>query len=385
MRTTVVIALVVAACNFEHGALRGAHDDAGDVRDDAPVMGIDPPWWNGEWQYRRRIAVTAGSVHPDKGYVDYTVRLSGLTLQGVRGDCEDVRVVAWSASTWTELSRDLIGCTDLRFPLPLDIPDSTTWRDAYVYYANPAAPRAPRTGVYRFVDPATTDRSADYQRGRMDPWLSTGYDNSLAWNSAGYYTYDTADNSQSSYRIAVGERDVLVEAEFRHTGCYANNMQTAVCARGIIATGTGGTEDADHYYCTTRAQNPTCNDIDQGIYDGDIVKTDNEIIALQGLTDPPPLVANQWRKQALATFGAGPTQLRFWDADASWPDLGYPPATAIQATGTDAVDYTGRGFAGIMTAQDIGQFRNLVVRRYVEPEPVVVIEGEEVRPATLMP
>ena len=47
--------------------------------------------------------------------------------------------------------------------------------------------------------------------------------------------------------------------------------------------------------------------------------------------------------------------------------------------GSDASDYQGRGFAGVMTAQDIGRFRNLVIRRYVEPEPTVTIESEELK------
>jgi hypothetical protein len=154
-----------------------------------------------------------------------------------------------------------------------------------------------------------------------------------------------------------------------------------MCARVVIASGTGAGEQADHYYCTSRGQNPMCNNNDQGIYDGDIVKTDNEIIALQGLDDPPPIMPNQWRKQALAVFGAGPTHLRFWDADASWPALATPPAEALQATGQDSMgDHQGRGAAGVMITQDIGRFRNLVIRRYVEPEPTARLLAEEQAP-----
>jgi len=213
----------------------------------------------------------------------------------------------------------------------------------------------------------------------MDAWLSTGHDNSLAWDASGAYVYDTGDDSQSSYRRPVDERDVLVEASWLHTGCYTNNMQSGVCARGIIASGTAGSELATHYYCTSRAQNPMCTNNDQGIYDGDVVDQDNEIIALQGIIDPPPIVPNQWRTQALAVFGTAPTQLRFWDADAAWSALAMPPAAALQATGPAAHEHTGRGFAGMMTSQDIGQLRNIVIRRYTEPEPAVTIEDEVAR------
>jgi hypothetical protein len=158
-------------------------------------------------------------------------------------------------------------------------------------------------------------------------------------------------------------------------------MQSGVCARVQIASGTGATESADHYYCTSRGQNPLCNDSDQDIYDGDIVKSDNEVIALQGKNDPPAIALNQWRKQALAVFGAGPTHLRFWDADTGWPALAAPPETALQATGDDATgDHQGRGAAAVMLTQDIGRFRNLVIRRYVEPEPAAALLDEEQAP-----
>ena len=317
----------MTGCHFEPGVLLAA---------DAPAIDTSVPavWWHPAWARRRRLAVTTGSVRPERGYAGYTVRLlfDPATLTGVSASCDDLRVVTWDGAAWTELPRHVIGCAtsaaDLRFALPIDQGDAVTWRDAYLYYDNATAGAPPalvRDNVYRYWDDAATNRGADYTRGRMDPWLDVGHDNSLAWNAAGYYTYDTGDNSQSSYRIAVDERDVLVEAEWFHTGCYQVNMQSAVCARGIIAAGAGATETADHYYCTSRAQNPTCANTDQGLYDGDIVKTDNEIIALQGFIDPPPIVPDQWRKQALAVFGVAPTQMRFWDADSSWPGLATPP------------------------------------------------------------
>lgn len=362
----VLGALLLAACSFTPGRV-----------DDVDAIVHDPPWWDAAWRTRTRLVVTTGPTQPDKGYIGYTVRFSPLDSGS---SCDDVRVLAWSDGAWTVLPHHLVGCTDLRFALPVAIADSATWRDAFVYDDNPdATPPAALApaDVYRFWDPATTDGSAGYQRGRMDAWLSTGHDNSLTHDGAGHYLYDTGDDSQSSYRVAVDERDVLVEAELFHTGCYTNNMQASVCVRGIIGSGTAGSELSDHYYCSSRAQNPMCNNNDQGIYDGDIIKTDNEIIAVQGTSDPPPIVASQWRRQALAASGIGPTRLRFWDADASWPDLAWPPASAVQASGEDASDYEGRGFAGLMMAQDKGRFRNLVIRRYVDPEPVVTLDVDE--------
>lgn len=373
----LALALAVAGCGF-------SSPKAGSVGG-----GGDPDWWDPAYKHRRRLEVTAGLVRPDKGYAGYTVRLAPLDpseLTGLGAGCDDLRVVAYDGARWLERPRHLLGCgtagLDLRFAMPVDLADGATWREAYVYYDRedpPAPPVATGAAVYLWWDDASADLSAACQRGRMDAWNGTGHRDSIAW-SGGVYRFDTGDDGQESLRRAVDERDVLVEAEWAHAGCYTNNMQSGVCARVQIKTGAGATEAADHYYCSSRAQNPMCNNADQGIYDGDIVKTDNEIIAVQGQADPPPIVVNQWRKQALAVFGAGPTQLRFWDADTSWPALATPPAAALQATGEDAQDYPGRGAAGVMITQDIGRFRNLAIRRYVEPEPAVAVVDEEQAP-----
>jgi hypothetical protein len=355
-----------------------------------PGSGSDVDWWDPAYRHRQRIEVTASAVRPDKGYAGYTARVAPIdpaTLTGLSPSCDDLRVVAFDGERWSERPRHLLGCgtgaLDLRFSLPVDLADGATWRDAYLYYDRekpPAPPAATGTAVYLWWDDASADLSGECQRGRMDAWNGTNHRDSITW-SAGVYGFDTADDGQESLRRAVNERDVLVEAEWRHTGCYNNNMQSGMCARVQIKSGTAASELADHYYCSSRGQNPTCNNNDQGIYDGDIVKTDNEMIALQGKIDPPAIVRDQWRKQALAVFGAGPTHLRFWDADASWPELATPPADALQATGEDATqDHTGRGAAGVMITQDIGSFRNLVIRRYVEPEPATAVRDEEQAP-----
>lgn len=348
-------------------------------------------WWDDAYGHRRRLAVTVGVVRPDKGYAGYTARLApfdATALTGVTGSCDDLRVVVQDGERWVERPRHLLGCgttaADLRFALPADIADGATWRDAFVYYDRkipPAPLPADEAAVYLWWDDATTNRAAAYTRGRMDPWQATGHRESMAWDAAREYRFDTGNDAQESMRRDVDERDVLVEAEWRHTGCYDVNMQSGVCARVLIASGAGATETADHYYCTSRGQHPSCSFDDQGIYDGDIVKSDNETIALQGLDDPPPFVPNQWRKQALAVFGAGPTHLRFWDADESWAALATPPDEAAQARGEDTTNNLPmRGAAGVMMSQDIGRLRNLVIRRYVEPEPVALLLEEEQAP-----
>lgn len=373
-----------SACGFSGANGQQAPDAKLGNGEDGPSGVV--PWWDARWAHRRPLTVTTGVRSPDKGYRGYTVFLTVDTSPlAVRADCKDLRVVVWNDPAWTVLPAHRLGCgagTELRFALPAELAAEATWRDAYLYYGNEEAgeePAVTRDNVYLWWDDAGADHKGDYQRGRMDPWNGAGGNDTLNWSNLGFYTYACPDDSQGSYRRAVDERDVLVEAEWFHTACQNNNMQSGVCLRGIIASGAGATEAADHYYCSSRGQNPMCNDADQALYDGDIVKGDNELLAFNNPTDPPAIKPNQWRRQALAAFGTNPTELRFWDADTSWPRLGAPPASSLIASGKDATDYEGRGFAGLMTSQDAGRFRNFVVRRYVEPEPVTSFGGEEDR------
>ncbi len=381
-------AVPAALLSLLSSLLLGCSFSGSEGQDGADEIGT--PWWDEAWAHRRRLAVETGPVLPDRGYQGYTAFLSLDTSQwpASSADCADLRLLTWGNDTWTELPVHLVGCgagAELRFALPGDLPAQSAWSDAYLYYGNPAAsadarPSLTPTNVYRWWDDGGVDRGADYLRGRMDPWSSTGYDNTLAWSSNGYYTYANPNDSQGSYRIPVDERDVLVEAEWFHTGCQIVNMQSGVCLRGIIASGSGAAEESTHYYCSSRAENPTCQIADEAIYDGDIVKSDNEILAINNPVNPPAIKTNQWRKQALAAFGAAPTLLRFWDSDDGWPRLAAPPTDKLAISGADATnDYPFRGFAGIMTSQDAARVKNLVIRRYVEPEPLASLGEEESR------
>lgn len=355
-------------------------------------------WWDTGYLLRFNVAVTSGANVPDKGYVDYTARIATLDTQALiaagdmQADCSDLRMTYYGIS-WQELPRHVIGCntttTDIRFALVADIPASSTDDNYYLYYSNgaPAAlPAMTETNVYLWYDDASIDRSASYIRGRVDSWHGSGWDNSLAWNAAGYYNYDTGNNFTSGYRRDVDERDIYVEAEFFHTGCYSANITTGLLTRGIIASGTLGSEESDHYYVSNRAEFPGGAACDAGGYshDGDIMRAERGTIAVDG-PNPPDVIANIWRRQALATWLINPTNATFWDEDntASWAALGFPSGANVQASGTDATDAEGRGFAAVMTAQDAARLRNILIRRYIDPEPGLVLTAET-QPAALV-
>ena len=347
-------------------------------------------WWDTAYERRFNVRVSTGANVPDKGYAGYTARVAALdtgaliSAGDLQADCSDLRVLYYDGIAWQELPRHVIGCnsaaTDIRFMLAADIAASSVDDNYYVYYGNAAAGAAPavtETNVYLWFDDASVDRSASYLRGRVDNWHGSGWDDSLNWNAAGYYSYDTGNNSTSGYRRAVDERDVYVEAEWFHTGCYTLNITTGVILRGIIDGGSGGSESTNHYYASNRAEYPGCQPSGYN-HDGEIM-TRNRAVTAVVASNPPDIAASVWRRQGLAAWLSVPTNLAFWDADdaSSWAAIGYPSAGNLRVAGTHTnSESTGRGFAGIMTSQDIARVRNILVRRYVEPEPVLTLIAE---------
>ena len=343
-------------------------------------------WWDANYLYRYNIDVVTGANTPDKGYVDYTVRIAALDTATLisngqmQSDCDDLRILFFNGTSYHEIERHVIACnstaTDIRFALANNIPASSSDDNYYLYYGNltAGAPTAlTTTNVYLWYDDASVNRSTSYTHGRIDAWHGTGWDDSLVHNPAGYYTYNTGDNFTSGYRRAVDERDVYIEAEFFHTGCYQLNQTTGVITRGIITSGVGASETSNHYYASNRGQYPGCNTTGY-THDGDVMKNARGNIAVDG-PNPTNVVANQWRRQGLASWLINPTNLSFWDEDnaTSWSALGYPDSVNLHINGTDAggADHEGRGFAAFMTAQDIARVRNILVRRYIEPEPIL--------------
>ena len=350
-------------------------------------------WWDPGWPLRQNLVISTGATVPDKGYTDYTVRFfpldtATLIADGqLAADCADLRVLFWTGASWVDVPYDLRDCnsanSDLRFAMQSDPGASASDDNYYLYFSNPnaSAPATPGpSDVYLWFDDASTNRigtgsgagrsGSSYLHGRTDPWHGTGWDDSATWNAGGWYAFNSGDNFTSGYRQAVAERDVLVEAAFFHTGCYPLNMTSGVAAR-IITTGSGGGQNSNHYIAGQRGDNSSCGAGYGG--DGDVIQNQRTTTAIDG-PNPGPIVTNQWRQQALAVFGAGTTSVRYWDADTGWSSTGWPSVTA-NVSSSYATTVTARGDAGVVIAQDQGRWRDLLVRRYVEPEPGVSANG----------
>lgn len=364
-----------------------------------PAVAATTLWWDTGYLLRFEIDVAAGPNAPDRGYNGYTARIPSLDTAALvaagemQADCDDLRIAFYDGLGWTELPRHVLNCntatTDVRFTLAADIPASASDDNYYLYYSNAAAgaPAAvTTTNVYLWYDDASIDRSASYIRGRIDPWHGTNWDNSLAWNAGGYYTWDNGDNFTSGYRRDIDERDVYLEAEFFHTGCYQLNITIGLLARGIIQSGTLGSEQSNHYYASNRGEYPPpgCTAGGYG-HDGDIVAGQRTVTAING-PNPPDVIPSVWRRQGLAVWLINPTNGAFWDEDNSlaWAALGYPGAANLHVSGTHANDDEGRGFGAVMTAQGTARLRNVLMRRYIAPEPVLTLTPESQPPTIVL-
>ena len=160
---------------------------------------------------------------------------------------------------------------------------------------------------------------------------------------------------------------------------------------GVLAryqgTGSGATESSTHYYASNRADSPFQGSSGYS-HDVSIMKDARGTIAIgpaEG-SAAPAIATGQWRKQALAIWGINDTNGKFWDDNVAtdltrgWPGDDTPD---FLKSGTDAAagDDEGAGDAGLIVAQDAARVRRILIRRYIEPEPVITPGAEEVIPA----
>lgn len=344
----------------------------------------------GGYQYRRQITVTTGPASPQGGYSGYTVRLSGLDTAALvsggslRADCNDLRIFWWNGAGWTELARHVIDCntaaTDVRFMLRADIAPSSSDGSYYLYYGNPRAGAPPAVGttnVYLWWDDATADREASYTQGRIDDSAhGSAWGNTVAWDAAGYYTLNTGDNFAESLRPAgLTERDVYVEYEFYHTAYFPNNMTSGPVVRWT-GSGAGGTEvSSGHYYYELAW---SCLGGSAYASHDDVTQTNRGSVVLANGT-LGCVAANAWTRVGLAAWLVNPTNLKAWfDTTPTEVELGgFGVAGRFGGTHAAAGDTETAGQAGAWLQQEAGRVRNILIRRYVEPEPSAALGAEE--------
>ena len=139
------------------------------------------------------------------------------------------------------------------FSLQENMSSSASNYSYYVYYGNSsvANPPANKSKIYMWYDDGSTNRISQYRKGRVDFSGHGGaYKDTITWNAAGYYIWDTRDNFGDSMRpLTVRERDVYVEYEECQTNAWPTDMTTGLLMRYICSTGcSSSTEDSNHFY-----------------------------------------------------------------------------------------------------------------------------------------
>ena len=358
------------------GFWSSVRDDGGDIRFTSEAPGNIGSWFDDAYDQRKPIPVTIDANRPDGGYDGYTVRadLDTATLVS-NGDllssCNDLRVIHSTGATSTEIDRVVTDCntatTEIAFSLQADHATSSVVEEYYFYFDNPSASTPPDDpeNVYLWFDDVSSNRLSSYTQDEGDLWHGGGTSDTFTYDANGYYTFDTDDNFNESIRIpntTLSERDIYIASEWFITGCYPSNISFGHFARYTSDTS---------YYASQRAESTFGSCAGEYAEDGSIVKNSRTTTAVAG-TNPSAIATNQWRRMALATWGINSTNAKYWDTndDSSFGSLGWPTVTPL-ADGADATDIEGAGEVGIMAAQAAGRIRNITVRRYVEPEPVV--------------
>lgn len=333
-------------------------------------------WWNTSYLKRRQLNVTTGASTPDSGFMNYTVRFSINTSgSDFQDDCEDLRIVFWNGTN-NELHREVINCgtesTDVRFRLQRNVSASSTDAYYFVYYSNSTVSNPPddKSLVYLWYDDASSNRESEYVEGLFDESAHGGaWGNTVAWQQ-GNYSFDTGDNYVDSMRPrGFSERDIYVEYEEYQTNAYATDMTSGPAVRWV-GTGSGASESSSHWYYYEMADS-TYMTGSYASHDDITADTRSSVVVAYGLLGDFPRTT--WIRLGIAAWGANPTNLKTYYNNESGGWNGYR-FSGQHASGSDN-ELAGQ--FGVWLQQDAGVIRNILARKYTEPEPTISLNPEE--------
>jgi len=331
-------------------------------------------WWDTNWQKRIRLNITTGEHIPYKNYKGYTVQ---FTLDTDSPDfllsCEDLRIIYQLNDEFLELDREVINKhssnSNIRFNLQENISANSFDNNYYLYYSNPSSTQAPhdKSNIYLWYDSAEEDREEEYIQGRVDRSAhGSRWGNTVEWIGDDYYDFDTGDNFADSLRPSnLIERDIYIEYEIYQTDAFSIDMTTGPLLRWI-GSGSGDSEDSSHFFYYEMANSA----YQSGGYDShdDITADDrNDVQIEHGELGEFP--QETWTRIGFASWGTEPTNLKSFYNNESGGWDGYHFQGTIN-------DNENAGQFGVWIQQDRGRIKNILARRYIEPEPII-LEGLE--------
>ena len=343
--------------------------------DSSPNNTPNSDWWNEDWQLRIRLNITAGENIPHNNYKGYTVQFTHDTdSTDFLSSCDDLRIVYQENDEFHELDREVLdehtSTSFIRFKLQENISANSFDNKYYMYYSNPSADQAPhdKSEIYLWYDSAEIDREDEYIQGKVDGSShGNGWADSIEWDTLGYYTFDTGDNAVDSLRPSdLTERDIYIEYEIYQTNAFPYDMTTGPLLRWS-GSGSEASEDSSHFFYYEMADSLFQV---SGYSSHDDITSDNRndvVLAYGNLFIFPPFT---WTRIGFAACDSEPTQLKtFYDDESGgWADYRFSGAVD---------DNQNAGQFGVWIQQDQGRIKNILARRYIEPEPIVNIEDVE--------
>ena len=328
-------------------------------------------WWDDSWRYRRQLNISTAVNTPDRNYNGYTVQFQLDTSSSLfLASCNDVRIMYQADDNFVELDREIINphssVTKIRFQLQHNISANSYDDNYFIYYANPTAgtPPSDKTKIYLWHDSAQTNRENEYIQGRIDRTSHGGnWGNTIEWNPLGYYEFDTKDNYVESLRPSnLVERDVLIEYEIYQSNAYPIDMTTGPLLRWI-GSESENTEDSSHFFYYEIADSAYRS----GGYDShdDVTADDRNNVQIEyGKLSVFP--QELWVRVGCAVWEANPSNIKTFYNNQSGGWKGFRFQGTIE-------DNENPGQFGVWIQQDQGRIKNILARRYVEPEPEILI------------
>jgi len=316
-------------------------------------------WWNSSWLYRTPITIAEVSGN---NLTDYQIGLivntaSLITAGKMRSDCGDLRF----ADDGTQLNFYLeIGCNTPSTLIWVKVPSipASSMVTIYMYYGNASATSASNgNNTFEFFDDASTNKSASYSFVDV---FNPGETGNLAYDGTNrYYTVTHAATDEEFLRInSLGTRTNLYLRGFFwiQTNGGSNNNQF-----GFI-----GRQTTNNTYYRFRQLDDF-----------------NRIEFSKEVSGAYTLIGQAAHSPALQTWYALEGSIFGYSGTTRIYNLS---GTLLAATtATDSGSSIASGNFGVQTAYDAGtviRFRNVIVRKYTSPEPMVTLGAEQLTTTT---
>lgn len=219
---------------------------------------VGPDWWNGNYLYRRKIAITNPnvSVLPDSYSVSYT-ETDSVVLSHMLINRNDLRVVYWDTNTNTWVGG--IGGLDRHLITPEGANPTTVWfmlqkpitgnssDTYYIYYGNTLAETSPQNldKVYLFGDNFTGTTIDTFSK-----WVEVDNENYFTQNEKLIVSWGTNSWNRGMYSITNFNRtDTLsLEYDYKITGGRADPYRAFMHGWKDATTGISYTNLIYAYY-----------------------------------------------------------------------------------------------------------------------------------------